>query len=75
MPLLVLLLLQVGTLIQFSFVCFGWQCVGIDACLEPKLVEALKVTAYPEIIFTKAGKILHRDKGKFVDLINCLVRK
>ncbi|KAJ1703760.1 hypothetical protein LUZ63_003539 [Rhynchospora breviuscula] len=38
------------------------RCVGIDACVEHKLVEALSISTYPEIIFTKAGKILHRDK-------------
>ncbi|KAJ4748238.1 Thioredoxin superfamily protein [Rhynchospora pubera] len=38
------------------------RCVGIDACREHKLVEALNISTYPEIIFTKAGKILHRDK-------------
>ncbi|KAJ3708239.1 hypothetical protein LUZ61_011944 [Rhynchospora tenuis] len=38
------------------------RCVGIDACVEHELVEALNISTYPEIIFTKAGKILHRDK-------------
>lgn len=40
-----------------------WQCVGIDAFMEDELVKALKITNYPEIIFTKNGKILHRDIG------------
>ncbi|XP_073000525.1 thioredoxin-like fold domain-containing protein MRL7L homolog, chloroplastic isoform X1 [Typha latifolia] len=38
------------------------RCVGIDACVEHDLVDALQVSVFPEILFTKAGKILHRDK-------------
>ncbi|URE02228.1 hypothetical protein MUK42_24905 [Musa troglodytarum] len=38
------------------------RCVAIDACVEHDLVDALQVSIYPEILFTKAGKILHRDK-------------
>ncbi|KMZ60405.1 Thioredoxin superfamily protein [Zostera marina] len=38
------------------------RCVAVDAVVQHDLVEALKVSTYPEIIFTKAGKILHRDK-------------
>ncbi|KAJ3671502.1 hypothetical protein LUZ60_007581 [Juncus effusus] len=38
------------------------RCVGIDACVELELIEALKITTYPEILFTQSGKILHRDK-------------
>jgi hypothetical protein len=39
------------------------QCVAVDACAEPDLVEALKVSGFPEILFTNAGRIIHRDKG------------
>ncbi|XP_042384626.1 thioredoxin-like fold domain-containing protein MRL7L homolog, chloroplastic [Zingiber officinale] len=38
------------------------RCVAIDACVEHDLVDALQVSIFPEIIFTKAGKILYRDK-------------
>ncbi|WOL12432.1 hypothetical protein Cni_G21199 [Canna indica] len=38
------------------------RCVAIDACVEHDLVDALQVSIFPEILFTKAGKILHRDK-------------
>lgn len=38
------------------------RCVAVDAVVEDELVEALQVSIFPEIIFTKAGKILHRDK-------------
>lgn len=40
-----------------------WKCVAIDAVVETELVAALQVSIFPEIIFTKAGKILFRDKG------------
>lgn len=39
-----------------------WKCVALDAVVETELVAALKVSAFPEVIFTKAGKILFRDK-------------
>ncbi|CAA7045537.1 unnamed protein product [Microthlaspi erraticum] len=39
------------------------RCVAVDAVVETDLVSALKVSAFPEIIFTKAGKILYREKG------------
>lgn len=39
------------------------QCVAVDAVVEDELASVLKVSKFPEIIFTKAGKILHRDKG------------
>ncbi|KAK9139005.1 hypothetical protein Sjap_009599 [Stephania japonica] len=39
------------------------RCVAIDAVVELDLVAALKVSTFPEIIFTKAGKILHREKS------------
>lgn len=39
------------------------QCVAIDAIVEDELASALKVTVFPEVIFTKAGKILYREKG------------
>ncbi|OAY73952.1 hypothetical protein ACMD2_01290 [Ananas comosus] len=38
------------------------RCVAIDACVEHDLVSALKISLFPEILFTKAGKILHREK-------------
>lgn len=39
------------------------RCVAIDAVVETDLVSALKVSVFPEIIFTKAGKILYREKA------------
>ena len=39
------------------------QCVAVDAVVETDLVSALQVSAFPEMIFTKAGKILYREKG------------
>ncbi|KAI3996041.1 hypothetical protein MKX01_039858 [Papaver californicum] len=39
------------------------RCVALDAVVELDLVSALKVTVFPELIFTKAGKILYREKG------------
>ncbi|XP_004497261.1 thioredoxin-like fold domain-containing protein MRL7L, chloroplastic [Cicer arietinum] len=39
------------------------RCVALDAVVETELVAALKVSAFPEVIFTKAGKILFRDKS------------
>jgi hypothetical protein len=39
------------------------QCVAVDACAEPDLVDALKVSGFPEILFTNAGRIIHREKG------------
>lgn len=38
------------------------RCVAIDAVVEVDLVSALQVSVFPEVIFTKAGKILHREK-------------
>ncbi|MCI29310.1 thioredoxin superfamily protein, partial [Trifolium medium] len=38
------------------------RCVALDAVVETELVAALKVSVFPEVIFTKAGKILFRDK-------------
>ena len=38
-------------------------CVAVDACAEPDLVAALKVSGFPELLFTNAGKILHREKA------------
>ena len=48
------------------------QCVAIDAVVETELVSALKVSVFPEIIFTKAGKILYREKGIPLIPRNCL---
>ncbi|XP_038876051.1 thioredoxin-like fold domain-containing protein MRL7L, chloroplastic [Benincasa hispida] len=39
------------------------RCVAVDAVVECNLVSALQVSTFPEIIFTKAGKILYREKG------------
>lgn len=39
------------------------RCVALDAVVETELVAALKVSVFPEVIFTKAGKILFRDKA------------
>ncbi|KAJ6816435.1 uncharacterized protein M6B38_416745 [Iris pallida] len=38
------------------------RCVAVDAVVEQDLVSALQVSVFPEILFTKSGKILHRDK-------------
>lgn len=39
------------------------RCVAIDAVVETNLASALQVSVYPELIFTKAGKILYREKA------------
>ncbi|KAG2728314.1 hypothetical protein I3760_01G199500 [Carya illinoinensis] len=39
------------------------RCVAVDAVVEVELVSALEVSVFPEIIFTKAGKILYREKA------------
>ncbi|XP_061362754.1 thioredoxin-like fold domain-containing protein MRL7L, chloroplastic [Gastrolobium bilobum] len=39
------------------------RCVALDAVVETQLVAALQVSVFPEIIFTKAGKILFREKA------------
>ncbi|KAL7166661.1 hypothetical protein ACSBR2_037346 [Camellia fascicularis] len=39
------------------------RCVAIDAVVELDLVSALQVSVFPELIFTKAGKILYREKA------------
>ena len=38
--------------------------MAVDACAEPDLVDALKVSGFPEILFTNAGRIIHREKGR-----------
>ncbi|KAL8199617.1 hypothetical protein R6Q57_013185 [Mikania cordata] len=38
------------------------RCVAIDAVVECDLVSTLQVSEFPELIFTKTGKILHREK-------------
>lgn len=38
--------------------------MAIDAVVETDLASVLQVSVYPELIFTKAGKILYREKGK-----------
>ncbi|KAJ8644461.1 hypothetical protein MRB53_006209 [Persea americana] len=38
------------------------RCVAIDAVVEDELASALGVSVFPELIFTKAGKILYREK-------------
>lgn len=42
-----------------------WKSVAIDAVVETELVAALQVSVFPEIIFTKAGKILFCDWSIF----------
>ncbi|CAH9100618.1 unnamed protein product [Cuscuta epithymum] len=39
------------------------RCLAIDAVVEHDLVSALNVSIFPELIFTKSGKILHREKA------------
>ncbi|KAL5719837.1 Thioredoxin-like fold domain-containing protein mrl7l [Ranunculus cassubicifolius] len=39
------------------------RCVAVDAVVEVELVEALNVVVFPEVLFTKAGKVLYREKG------------
>ncbi|XP_028101632.1 thioredoxin-like fold domain-containing protein MRL7L, chloroplastic [Camellia sinensis] len=39
------------------------RCVAIDAVVELDLVSALQVSIFPELIFTKAGKILYCEKA------------
>lgn len=39
------------------------RCVAVDANVEHDLVSALQVSVFPEVIFTKAGKILYREKA------------
>ncbi|KAK3035393.1 hypothetical protein RJ639_032921 [Escallonia herrerae] len=36
-------------------------CVAVDAVVELDLVSALRVPVCPQLLFTKAGKILHRE--------------
>ncbi|XP_028083587.1 thioredoxin-like fold domain-containing protein MRL7L, chloroplastic isoform X3 [Camellia sinensis] len=40
------------------------RCVAIDAVVELDLVSALQVLVFPELIFTKAGKILYCEKDE-----------
>ncbi|KAK8976144.1 hypothetical protein V6N11_007638 [Hibiscus sabdariffa] len=39
------------------------RCVAVDAVVEDDLVSALNVSGFPEVIFTKAGKILYRERA------------
>ncbi|GAV67157.1 hypothetical protein CFOL_v3_10666 [Cephalotus follicularis] len=39
------------------------RCVAVDAVIELNVVSALQVSSFPEILFTKAGKILYREKA------------
>ncbi|KAJ0093371.1 hypothetical protein Patl1_26684 [Pistacia atlantica] len=39
-----------------------WEEI-VDANVEHELVSALQVSIFPEVIFTKAGKILYREKA------------
>ncbi|XP_028770369.1 thioredoxin-like fold domain-containing protein MRL7L, chloroplastic [Neltuma alba] len=39
------------------------RCVAIDAVVETDLVAVLQISSFPELIFTKAGRILFREKG------------
>ncbi|KAG8365930.1 hypothetical protein BUALT_Bualt17G0023200 [Buddleja alternifolia] len=38
------------------------RCVSLDAVVEVDLVSALQVSVFPQLIFTKAGKVLYREK-------------
>lgn len=61
----ILLYVLVCALILLVLDHYCFQCVAVDAVVETDLVSALQVTVFPEIIFTKAGKILYREKGNF----------
>lgn len=64
---------QPPTLIILAIIYFHLkQCVAIDAVTEHDLVSALQVSVFPEIMFTKAGKILYREKGNFHFRTNAL---
>ncbi|KZV42668.1 hypothetical protein F511_25151, partial [Dorcoceras hygrometricum] len=39
------------------------RCIAVDAVVELDLVCALRVSIFPELIFTNAGKILYREKA------------
>ncbi|CAO2828747.1 unnamed protein product [Amaranthus hypochondriacus] len=39
------------------------RCIAIDAVVDCDLAAALKVSTFPELIFTKSGKILYREKA------------
>ncbi|KAK1287498.1 hypothetical protein QJS10_CPB19g00773 [Acorus calamus] len=44
------------------------RCAAVDAVVEQDLVSALNVSIFPEVLFTKAGKILYREKvGRTAD--------
>ncbi|KAK1266958.1 hypothetical protein QJS04_geneDACA015590 [Acorus gramineus] len=44
------------------------RCAAVDAIVEQDLVSALNVSIFPEVLFTKAGKILYREKvGRTTD--------
>ena len=65
------------TLCFLTFTRYFKQCVAIDAVVEVDLVSALQVSVFPEVIFTKSGKILHRENGNFLIetngvIISCL---
>lgn len=49
-----------------NYYCHIKQCVAVDAVVELDLVSALQVSVFPEVIFTKAGKILYREKGNLL---------
>ncbi|KAF5179743.1 Thioredoxin-like fold domain-containing protein mrl7l protein [Thalictrum thalictroides] len=38
------------------------RCVAVDAVVEVDLVSALNVSVFPEVLYTKAGRILYREK-------------
>ncbi|KAK3030898.1 hypothetical protein RJ639_037248 [Escallonia herrerae] len=40
------------------------RCVAVDAVVELDLVSALRIPVCPQLLFTKAGKILHRETGQ-----------
>ncbi|MFS7949366.1 hypothetical protein Hanom_Chr06g00570761 [Helianthus anomalus] len=48
------------------------RCVAIDAVVECDLVSTLGVSVFPELIFTKTGRILHREKGTNNMISRCI---
>lgn len=55
--------LALSPLLHIFFSLDSKQCVAIDAVVDVDLVSALQVSVYPQLIFTKSGKILYREKG------------
>ncbi|CAN0877393.1 Thioredoxin-like fold domain-containing protein MRL7L, chloroplastic [Linum grandiflorum] len=38
------------------------RCVAVDAVVETDLASALKVSKFPEVVFSKAGRVLYRER-------------